>query len=91
MSKNTHSRGAPSRPAPPQATPPRLTICHVLPLTVFPMVGSTLYALGMPMADVPVFLGWCGGIGAAVTLVSAGGRHALVALAHAVLAAVGSK
>ncbi len=69
----------------------RLTLPHVLPLIIFPMIGCVLYAMSMPVADVFTFLTGCGGIGAAVTIAVTGGRRVLVALAHGILTAVGTR
>lgn len=69
----------------------RLTLPHVLPLIVFPMIGCVLYAVGMPVSDTFTFLAGCGGIGAAVTIAVTGGRRVLVALAHGVLAAASNR
>ncbi|MFH9044791.1 hypothetical protein ACH4FA_36490 [Streptomyces sp. NPDC017966] len=69
----------------------RLTLPHVLPLIIFPMVGSVLYVVGMPITDVFTFLTGYGCIGAAVTIMATGGRRVLVALAHGILAAMGPK
>ncbi|EKX65585.1 hypothetical protein PV416_39785 [Streptomyces ipomoeae] len=68
-----------------------LTLPHVLPLIVFPMIGCVLYVVGMPVTDVFTFLAGCGGIGAAVTIAVTGGRRVLLAFAHGVLAAMGPK
>ncbi|MFD6294029.1 hypothetical protein ACFWFU_04255 [Streptomyces sp. NPDC060235] len=67
----------------------RLTIAHVLPLIFFPVVGTVLFVVGMPVSDIPIFLGWCAGIGATATITVTGGRRALLALAHGVIAATG--
>jgi hypothetical protein len=48
-----------------------------------------LFIVGMPVSEIPTFLGYCGGIGAAVTIAVTGGRRALLALAHGVIAATG--
>lgn len=69
----------------------RLTLPHVLPLIVFPMIGCVLYVVGMPVFDTFTFLAGCGGIGAAVTIAVTGGRRVLVALAHGVLAAASNR
>ncbi|MFD3890536.1 hypothetical protein [Streptomyces microflavus] len=104
MPKNSGSRAVPENvPASAvlqQSTTPsltgetgtgRLSLAHVLPLTVFPMIGGALHMAGMPTSDIFAFLGGCGGIGAAVTIAVTGGRRTLVALAHGVLAAAGNK
>ncbi|MDX3772358.1 MULTISPECIES: hypothetical protein [unclassified Streptomyces] len=66
----------------------RLTVAQALPLTVFPMIGCLLYIVGaMPVPDIFVFLAGCGGVGAVVTIAVTGGRRAMVAIAHGVLAA----
>jgi hypothetical protein len=67
----------------------RLTMAHVLPLIFFPVIGTVLFIVGMPVSEIPTFLGYCGGIGAAVTIAVTGGRRALLALAHGVIAATG--
>ncbi|MBB4796283.1 hypothetical protein BJY54_006987 [Streptomyces nodosus] len=54
-------------------------------------VGAILFVVGMPVSDIPVFLGYCAGIGAAATIVVTGGRRALIALAHGIIAATGTK
>ena len=69
----------------------RLTMAHVLPLVLFPVIGTVLFAMGMPVSDIPVFLGYCAGIGAAATIAVTGGRRALIALAHGIIAATGTK
>ncbi|PWI05120.1 hypothetical protein DIZ27_41325 [Streptomyces sp. NWU339] len=104
MPKNSGSRAVPENiPVSvmlKQSSPPhtgevfgtsRLTLPHVLPLIVFPMIGCVLYVVGMPVSDIFAFLAGCGGIGAAVTIVVTGGRRALVALAHGVLAATSNR
>ncbi|WP_030742333.1 hypothetical protein [Streptomyces sp. NRRL S-31] len=83
-----------SDPVPAAAGDPattRLTMAHVLPLILFPAIGTVLFAVGMPVSGIPLFLCYCGGIGAAVTIVVTGGRRALLALAHGVIAASGDK
>ncbi|MGW5434898.1 hypothetical protein ACWET9_48800 [Streptomyces sp. NPDC004059] len=70
---------------------PRLTMAHVLPLVLFPLIGTVLFAVGMPVSDIPVFLGYCAAIGAASTIAVTGGRRALIALAHGIIAATGTK
>lgn len=70
----------------------RLTVAHVLPMTVFPMIGCLLYIVGgMPVFDTFLFLAGCGGVGAAVTITVTGGRRAVVAIAHGVLAAASNR
>ncbi|MFE8978983.1 hypothetical protein [Streptomyces cyaneofuscatus] len=44
----------------------------------------------MTTSEIPVFLGYCGGIGAAVTIAVTGGRRALLAIAHGIIAATGA-
>ncbi|MFG2441155.1 hypothetical protein [Streptomyces sp. NPDC048508] len=68
----------------------RLTVAHVLPMIFFPAIGTVLFAVGMPVADIPTFLGWCAGIGATATIAVTGGRRALLALAHGVVATTGT-
>ncbi|MFE5374020.1 hypothetical protein [Streptomyces mirabilis] len=63
----------------------------MLPLIFFPAIGTVLFVVGMPVSNIPAFLGYCGGIGVTVTLAVTGGRRALLALAHGVIAATGSK
>ncbi|MFJ1804291.1 hypothetical protein [Streptomyces sp. NPDC088180] len=66
----------------------RLTPAHVLPLIGFPLIGALLYLVGsMPITDIFLFLSGCGTIGAGVTIAVTGGRRAMVAIAHGVLAA----
>ncbi|MFJ8275403.1 hypothetical protein ACIQ8G_34790 [Streptomyces sp. NPDC094154] len=69
----------------------RLTMAHVLPLVLFPAIGTILFVVGMPVSDIPIFLGYCAGIGAAATIAVTGGRRALIALAHGIIAATGTK
>ncbi|MFD9403513.1 hypothetical protein ACFWA4_32410 [Streptomyces sp. NPDC060011] len=88
----------PDSPAPPESTPVtsgdngtvRLTTAHVLPLIFFPIIGTVLFVVGMPVSDIPTFLGWCAGIGATATIAVTGGRRALLALAHGVIATTGT-
>ncbi|MEV3852478.1 hypothetical protein [Streptomyces microflavus] len=100
MSKNNGVRAVPEStgitgPMQPahlaQADPTRpgsLTAAHVLPLIAFPMIGCLLYIVGgMPVTDVFTFLGGCGGIGALATVAVTGGRRAVIAIAHGILAA----
>lgn len=68
----------------------RLTLAHTLLLIAFPALGAVLFALGMTTSEIPVFLGYCGGIGAAVTIAVTGGRRALLAIAHGIIAATGA-
>lgn len=103
MPKNSGSRAVPENvpasamlqqsaaPLPGETSAGRLSLAHVLPLILFPVIGSALFVVGMPTSDIFTFLGGCGGIGAAVTIAVAGGRRALVALARGVLAAAGNK
>ncbi|MFJ1958798.1 hypothetical protein ACIOGT_38725 [Streptomyces microflavus] len=66
----------------------RLTPAHVLPLISFPLIGALLHLVGsMQITDIFLFLGGCGTIGAGVTIAVTGGRRAMVAIAHGVLAA----
>ncbi|MER6231577.1 hypothetical protein ABT169_20860 [Streptomyces sp. NPDC001616] len=99
MSKNTGDRAVRTKSTPvalyrqvstPEELPGanRLTTAHVLPLIGFPLIGALLHLVGsMPITDVFLFLGGCGTIGASVTIAVTGGRRAMVAIAHGVLAA----
>ncbi|MEU6071942.1 hypothetical protein ABZ864_47870 [Streptomyces sp. NPDC047082] len=56
-------------------------------ISVFPLLGAGLAAVGMPVREVFVLLAGCGAIGAAVYAVGGGGRQLLEALAAALSAA----
>lgn len=100
MSKNTRDRAVRIKGATPAALyqqvpapgelpgASRLTTAHVLPLIGFPLIGTLLHLVdSMPITDIFLFLGGCGTIGAGVTIAVTGGRRAMVAIAHGILAA----